>query len=439
MSLHDPQILHVLDLLHEAEAVLESGLTPLPPSQITVSPGQSIQAAIDNAAADATILIEPGVYAGHLAIGARPVTLRPSVPVPTGTRDPAWNPVTITDTSDTTITLSGSDRARLLGLTVRNTNPQATLITDLGIGTQLDRLLVLGDVVNGQHRGILAHGQDGVYVNLFVDDCGLPGRDGQAICGWDGTRDLLITDSYLGGAAQSLMFGGADSTSPERMPTRITVERCHLGKNPDWYGKFDVKTSLELKCCVGFVMTDCVLQWSGTSGGQSGYLIVLTPRNQDGAAPWSCIDGVLIERCRCITGGAGISLLGRDDTNPSGPLVNVVIRDVSVEDINPASYGGSGWVVFLNHAPQHVTIERLTAQGPSVQSIVYVVDPAVGLTLRDFNVTGAPSEYPYKINDGGSGLAALQAYMPDAVIAITDQDQGAQHLPPAPGREPYRA
>jgi hypothetical protein len=74
-------------------------------------------------------------------------------------------------------------------------------------------------------------------------------------------------------------------------------------------------------------------------------------------------------------------------------------------------------------------MERITAQGPSVNAIVYVVDPAVALTLRDFNVVEAPCEYPYKIDGGGSGLQALQDYMPDAVIDITDEDQGAQDLP----------
>jgi hypothetical protein len=428
MPLSNADIRRTRKKLAEADAILRAGLAP--PSQvITVPVGASIQAAIDSAPTGAVIAIEPGTYSEYLTVGARDVTLQPTVIVPPGPRDPSWVPVTLISDGETTVTLQGHGYSTLVGLGVRNSNPNATIITDLGVGTKLDRVLVLGDPVQGQHRGILAHGQNGIYEYLHVDNCGLAGRDAQAIAGWDGTRDLFVTDSYLGGAAQSVMFGGADSISSDRIPSGITFERCHLGKNPDWYGKWDIKTSLELKCCKHFVMTDCVLQWSGTSGGQSGYLIVLTPRNQDGNAPWSCIDGVLIERCRCITGGAGISMLGRDDDQPSGPLTNVVIRDVSFEDINPASYMGSGWIVFLNHAPEHVTMERITAQGPSVSAIVYVVDPAVALTLRDFNVVEAPCEYPYKIDGGGSGLQALQEYMPDAVIDITDEDQGAQDLP----------
>jgi hypothetical protein len=427
MPLSNRDIRKALAFLSKAQVILESGLTPS--HVITVPVGGSIQAAIDAAPAGAVIAISPGVYAEYISVGAKSVTLQPTVAVPSGPRDPNWTAVTITSDGDTTITIAGPGHVVLVGLTLMNSNPNATIVTDLGVGTELDRLLILGDPEQGQHRGIIAHGQGGVYVNCWIDDCGLPGRDAQAIVGWDGTRDLLVTDCYLGGAAQSVMFGGGDSTSEDRIPTGITFERCYLGKHGSWYGKWDIKCSLELKCCKQFTMTDCVLQWSGTSGGQSGYLIVLTPRNQDGGAPWSCIDGVTIERCRCITGGAGISMLGTDDDNTSGPLINVVIRDVSFEDINATSYGGSGWIVFLNHAPQHVTIERITAQGAGVRAIVYVVDPAVALTLRDFNVVDAPCEYPYKIDGGGSGLQALQDYMPDAIIEITDEDQGADDLP----------
>jgi hypothetical protein len=429
MPLNNRDIRKTLAALAHAQTILESGLSPRPPRppSIVVPVGGSIQAAIDAAPAWSVIAIEPGTYTEYLAVGARPVTLQPTIPVPTGPRNPQWSPVTVTSNAETTITITGA--AALVGLTTTNSNPDADVITDLGRGTLLDRVCVLGDPERGQHRGILAHGLGGVYEGLYVDDCGLPGRDAQAIAGWDGTRDLVISHSDLRGAAQSVMFGGADSSSADRIPTGITIEHCRLTKNPDWYGKFDIKTALELKCCKNFAMTDCVLEWSGTSGGQSGYLIVLTPRNQDGGAPWSCIDGVTIERVRCSIGGAGISMLGTDDDNESGPLANVTIRDVGFFDINPAAYMGSGWAVFLNHAPQHVTLERITVQGPSVNCIVYVVDPAVGLTLRDVNVAAAPCEYPYKIDGGGSGLDALRDYMPDAIIEITDADQGAQDLP----------
>jgi hypothetical protein len=167
---------------------------------------------------------------------------------------------------------------------------------------------------------------------------------------------------------------------------------------------------------VDFEMTDCVLEYGGISEGQGGYLILLSVRNQDGTAPWTTIQHVVIERCRARYGGSGIKILGQDDGQPSVRMTDVVIDNLYLSDLDPQGItGGDGRGVTFMGGADGVTIQHTTIEGTNLGSSMYMIAPwATALTLR--NIRLPESAYGMKLDAGGSGVDAWLEAMPDAVI-----------------------
>lgn len=412
-----------LEMVQGAVDALRQTLTET--RSVTLTPGQSIQTALNDPAIDVILLAE-GSYLGPLTC-TRPVTLRPVAPIPLG-RAMAPGPVVITSTAPATIATPGNG-VTVAGVTVCNGVAANTLIDVTGDRTVLDRVRGLGGI-GGQHRGIAANGTNTQILSCFVDECWLPGRDAQAIAGWKGTKVLQIVDCFLAGGAETVMFGGSDTATADQIPRDILIDRCTLTKRPTWYGLgAQIKNALELKNAIGVTVRDCQLEYAGAAEGQGGYVLMLTPRNQNGTNPWATVSDVLIERCTLRYGGAGISLMGSDDHYPSGPLARVTLRDLLITDLDPLDPGmfrssmGQGRVIQINRGGQQITLERVTAiQGmKNMKAGVYCIGtPPTGLVLRNVALPACP--YPLKIDNGGQGMAALRAYAPDAILETVTVD-----------------
>ncbi len=94
----------------------------------------------------------------------------------------------------------------------------------------LDRLYVHGDPVLGQKRGIALHSSDTTLINSYVSDCKAIGQDSQALSGYNGPGNYLIENNYLEGAAENVLFGGADPRIPNLVTANITFRRNYLSK-----------------------------------------------------------------------------------------------------------------------------------------------------------------------------------------------------------------
>lgn len=308
-----------------------------------------------------------------------------------------------------------ADDVSLIGLAIRHTNPKTDIVVLLGARPLLDRCRILGDPISGAKRGIAANGAEMVIRRCYIDDCWQPAQDAQAICAWDMGPGLLITDCYLSGGAQAVMIGGADPSSSARIPRTILIDQSTLTKNPTWYaGGVQIKCALELKNAIGVKVTGCVLEYAGIAMGQGGYLIVLTPRNQGGTAPYSTVQDVLISHCIGRFAAGILNLLGSDNNSPSGPLTNVTLRDSSFTDIDPQGITkGAGRLFMFDRAPQDITIENVTVTGQHLAALGYFSGAApTGLVLKQLALP--PAKYGWKIDGGGMGAAALKAYAPDA-------------------------
>lgn len=148
----------------------------------------------------------------------------------------------------------------------------------------VDRVYRHGDAAKGQKRGIALNSASTTITNSYIADIKAVGQDSQAIGGWNGSAPFTITNNYLEGAGENLMFGGGDPSVPGLVPSDITIADNHFAKQPSWrMENWVVKNLIELKNArrVQIVRNTFEYSWQG---GQSGYAVVFTVRNQDATA-----------------------------------------------------------------------------------------------------------------------------------------------------------
>ena len=100
--------------------------------------------------------------------------------------------------------------------------------------------------------------------------------------------------------------------------------------------------------------------WVGAD--QDGLAIVMTPRNQQGTAPWSVVADITFTHniVRHSTGGA--YLLGWDNLQSSQQLQRVLIQNNLFIDIGafPSGYSDSGVLFLITDGPANLTIDHNT-------------------------------------------------------------------------------
>lgn len=321
------------------------------------------------------------------------------------------------------------DGHQLVGLDIRHTDPLKTLAVMGGVGATWDRIRVLGDSLLGAHRGIDFRGAQGRITNAYVNDIFQPAQDTQAIYSQEMLPGggLVIKNCFLRAAGETVMFGGGDPVSEAGIPRNVTLDDCVLTKKPEWVAFItatkqaqQIKCALELKNVIGFRSSGCTFEYAGVSEGQGGYLFVFTPRNQGNTAPFSTVQDVIIENFtgRFCSGVA--NFLGSDNVHPSGPLSGLTLRNGMVTDVDHLTLPGTtGRLFMFDRSPQNVTLDTIAVDGLNVAAAGYFTGAApVGFVAK--NMTLPPTKYGWKIDGstghGGSGHAALMAYMPDAQL-----------------------
>jgi hypothetical protein len=98
-------------------------------------------------------------------------------------------------------------------------------------------------------------------------------------------------------------------------------------------------------------------------------------------------------------------------------------------DIDPATYGGDARGVCILGGPDALTMENITVEATYLGTSMYLIPPPYPTNMVLRNMKFSPSEYGMKIDGGGSGVDAWQAAMPDAIIELTPEDEGATDVP----------
>jgi hypothetical protein len=409
---------------------------------VSVPDGGDLQSALDTAQPGDTILLAPGAtYVGNfrlpLKTGDAVITVQtdPAATLPaSGVRVSPSDAINFAkikspNGSAALSTAEGAHHWRILAIEFQaNVNGAGDIVT-LGSGSQtqttqmphhlvFDRVYIHGDPLVGQKRGIALNSGYTEIRNSYIADIKGASQDTQAICGWNGTGPYLIENNYLEAAGENVLFGGADPKVWSLVPADITLRGNTLSKPLAWrQQKWTVKNAFELKNARRVLVEGNVIEnvWKS---GQPGFAVVLTPRNQDGKAPWSVIEDVTIRNNIVRHAGGAFNLSGWDDIQSSQQMQRIQIANNVVYDID-SSWGGAGIFVQVGNSPADVVIEHNTAINSGTVVNVYgtknnapwIID---GFVYRD-NLS-RHNTYGVFGDSRGFGRGALDAYFVDLIF-----------------------
>ncbi|HEX6948329.1 MAG TPA: hypothetical protein VF127_01910 [Nitrospira sp.] len=428
---------------------VETALVPSSGHTIRVRDGDDLQDAIDVAQLGDTIVVEAGAtFKGPFTLpkktGTGWLTIRTSTPdkqfPPPGTRvAPSHAPlmpkliswkgegVVLAERGAhhyrfIGIELAPSEGSYLYSLMWFGTNRERT-VEELPHHIIVDRCYLHGDPKKGSRRGVALNGRHLAVVDSYLSDFKEVGGDSQAILGWGGAGPFKISNNYLEGAGENIMFGGGDPYIKDLVPSDIEVRGNHLVKplrwkknEPGYEGtQWSVKNLFELKNARRVIVEGNVMEHSWEEA-QTGFAVLFTVRNQDGNAPWSVVEDVQFVNNIVRHSGSGITLMGHDNNRPwdqSQETKRILIRNNLWEDIGGERWGGRGILFQMVEGTSDVKFEQNTGVQRGY-TLFSMGPPHRRFTFR--NNIAPHNEYGIFGNDVGVGVAALDAYFPDAVV-----------------------
>jgi hypothetical protein len=409
----------------------------------TVAAGGDLQRALNDARPGDVIVLEArATFAGPFTLPAKPgaewIVIRTSAPdsvLPApGTRvDPSHANLMakLTAASGPVVTTApGAHHYRFVGIEMLPRN--GTFVHNLVLLGQggsaadmvphhivFDRCYLHGDPRKGARRGIALNSAHTAVVDSYLSDFKEAGADSQALAGWNGPGPFKIVNNYLEGAGENVMFGGADPTIRDLVPSDIEIRHNHIAKPLSWKAgdptfagtRWSVKNLLELKNARR-VLIDGNLFERTWADAQVGFAILFTPRNQDGSAPWSAVQDVTFVNNVVRRTGAGINISGRDRTWPSGSqqTAHVLIKNNLFTEVGGPGWG-NGQLFQVLYGTAHVVIDHNTGFH-SGSVIVAEGTPNQGFVYRN-NLT-PHNGYGVTGTDTGIGNLTLRTYFPGA-------------------------
>ncbi|MCC6772774.1 MAG: Ig-like domain-containing protein [Gemmatimonadaceae bacterium] len=261
-------------------------------------------------------------------------------------------------------------------------NSLATVPSDL----VLDRTFVHGLATSKVSRCISLNSARTAIQDSYIFDCHLKGFDSQAILGWNGPGPFRIVNNTLAGAGENIMFGGADPSIPNLIPSDIEIRRNYIYTPVSWKGTWTKKNLFELKNAQRVLVAENVLEGSWLDG-QTGEAFVLKVSNQNGACTWCATRDVTIRNNIVRNAGAGFAIMGQQGgkTTTVGELLNrLLIEHNIVENINTGAYSGAGRLISLMQDVQNLTIRQNTMTAPGALAQYLNLSSVPAATNFDF-------------------------------------------------------
>jgi hypothetical protein len=249
-------------------------------------------------------------------------------------------------------------------------------------------------------------------VNSYISDIKSSQSDAQAIMGSNGPGPYLIANNYLEASGENIMFGGADPYIASLVPSDITIRQNYISKPLSWRGQaWTVKNLIELKNAQRVTIDGNVIEncWAAE---QEGFALVLTPRNQEGTAPWSVVQDVQVTNNVIRHVASAFDLLGTDNLNPSGATNGITIRNNLLLDVN-SSWGGQGRAI-VTLGGSNVIFDHNTVFTDGTSIVFADVAPVTGFTFTN-NIV--PDNAWAIIGTGTApGLGTVNVYFPGGVF-----------------------
>lgn len=179
---------------------------------------------------------------------------------------------------------------------------------------------------------------------------------------------------------------------------------------------WSVKNLFELKNARRAVIEYNVLEnhWRES---QSGYSILFTVRNQDGACTWCVVEDVSFQFNVVRNVAAGVNILGYDNIHPSAQSKNFRIRHNLFTRIT-TGLGGTGWFLLLGNQPRDIVVDHNTIDHDGTTLVFAYGNGTTALPISGFQFTNnAARQGEYGINgDNYSPSTTIPAYYPGGVV-----------------------
>ena len=361
---------------------------------LNVSAGGNLQTAIDSAQPGDTIVLQAGaVFTGNFILRAKTgsdwIIIRTSnlagISIEgtriSATQASAMPKILSPNTMPALATASGAHHYRLVGLEIGiatnvGTNYGIVCLGDVSQSSLsavphnlvIDRCYIHGNQTGDVSRGVALNSASTAIIDSNISNCHGVGFDTQAIAGWSGPGPFKIVNNYLEAAGENVLFGGADPRIANLVPSDIEFRRNHCVKPLSWQPShpsyagihWSVKNLFELKNAQR-VLIDGNLFENCWVDAQTGFIIVFTPRNQDGTAPWSVVQDVTFTNNICRHAAAGIQFLGVDNIFPSQRERRIKVKNNLFHDIGGSVWGGNGRLFQMLEGTEDVHIDHNTA------------------------------------------------------------------------------
>lgn len=434
--------------------------TPAPGHKISVKEDDSLQGVLEHAECGDTLELQAGAtFTGVFRFPAKKcddshwIVLRSSAPdselPPEGTRvSPCYSGVaSLPDrplrcpAAPTRVTakitldgkggngpiqfLNGANHYRLIGLEITRDTGGITynlVSTERGGAADhliFDRVWFHGTATDETNRGVMLTGDTyAAIVDSFFSDFKCIAMTGacveaQAIAGGLGSQPqgpFKIVNNFLEGAAQSILFGGGPASVT---PADIEIRHNYLYKPPSWrpgHPQFTgapngrpyiVKNLFELKNAQRVLFEGNILENSWGGFTQTGFGIVLTPKNQgENTCPVCQVTDVTIRYCRMSHVASGFQIGNGLSDNGAAPKAGerYSIHDLVVDDIQGTAAKGFGAFALVSTGTADKTIgdvpipmlrdvkmDHITAFPPG--SLLVIGGPVSGARMAGFSFT----------------------------------------------------
>src|SRR5262245_56613953 len=290
----------------------------------------------------------------------------------------------------------------------------ATTMSSLPTDIVFDRCYIHGTATGNIRRGIAMNSARTAVIDSYFSDIHEVGADTQAIASWNGAGPFAIVNNYFEAAGENVMFGGADPSVPNLVPSDIEIRNNLFSKPLSWKSddpsyagiQWSVKNLFELKNAQRVLIDGNIFErvWPAA---QAGFAIQLTPRNQNNTAPWSTVQDVTFTNNIIRNTFNGINMLGQDSPYISQRQTRVRIANNLFSHVDSILFQVLGGV-------NNVTIQHNTGlQGGTI--IMADGMPAdQGFVFTDNIVPH--NAYGIFGSNVGVGNNAMSTYMPGGVF-----------------------